>query len=415
MENRLFCVGWFPPALLLLLSLLFLSLPAPLSAAGRPPVADSCRFSTGLDRLEREGCGELLGMRVGLVTNLAARTRSGEAGYAMMLRHGVRLRWLMAPEHGFRVDVGAGKAAGGTLLGDSLRVHSLYGATKTPDLRLLRQVDIVVFDLQDVGVRCYTYLSTMKNVMLACRRTGTPFMVLDRPNPIAPLGRGGFMLEPSRASFVGAENVPFVHRMTLGELALLIRRRHAPELDLRVVTMQGWRRERFGDELPGFRFRSPSPNISDMETAVAYPATVLIEATAFSEGRGTSRPFLQFGAPFADGRALARTLNASGLQGVRFREASFTPSSGKWAGERCRGVRLSITDRSLFDPFATQVAILHALHSSYPRRLGIRSGFFDRLAGTDRLRLMLLSGETRASITAAAGRDREAFSPALLY
>lgn len=418
MEGRLFCVRPLRMLLpLLLIPLLLFVLPGRLAADAPAPEAGREPFATGLDRLDREECRSLRGLRVGLITNAAAVTGEGEAGYRMMLRHGVRLGWIMAPEHGFLVDVAAGEQAAGVELSDSLRVHSLYGATRTPDERLLREVDLVVFDLQDVGVRCYTYLSTMKNAMLACRRSGTAFMVLDRPNPISPLGSGGFMLDPGQHSFVGAENVPFVHSLTLGELAFLIGRRHSPDLDLRVVGMRGWRRDRFGDELHGFRFSTPSPNIGDVATAVVYPATVLIEATSLSEGRGTPHPFMQFGAPFVDAEALARALEGYDLEGVRFSPVSFTPRSSKWEGRLCHGVRLRVTDRHAFDPFRTAVSILHALHSAYPEESGIDASpkFFDRLAGTTALRRMLLSGATPDEILEAARAERERFRAELLY
>ncbi|MDP8306262.1 MAG: DUF1343 domain-containing protein [Candidatus Chlorobium antarcticum] len=372
---------------------------------------------TGIDRLDASRCSELKGLRVGLITNKAAKTRKGESGYAMMLRNGVRLQYLMAPEHGFAVDVEAGRKSGGAILGGNLQVHSLYGATRIPAFELLQQIDLLVFDLQDVGVRCYTYLSTMKNAMQACSETGTAFMVLDRPNPIAPLGRGGFMLQTEEASFVGAENIPFIHSMTLGELALLIKARHFPTLNLQVIPMQGWSRSRFGDECPGFTFRSPSPNISNVETAIVYPATVFLEATDISEGRGTDAPFMQFGAPFINAPKLADCLNSINLAGVRFKPVTFTPASSKFKGERCCGVRLSITDRMAFNPFLTGVAILQALHTHYPFKTGIdrHKAFFDRLAGTPRLREMIVSGESLHSIMEKSRLEREGFAPSLLY
>ncbi|MDT9546832.1 MAG: DUF1343 domain-containing protein [Chlorobium sp.] len=400
--------------------LLFLAVPRPLAlhAAALPasfPVAE--QLLTGIDRLDVSHCTELSGLKVGLITNHAAQTRRGEPGYAMMLRNKVRLQYLMSPEHGFAGDVEAGrKALGGILEGD-LPVHSLYGAARSPDPALLQQIDLLVFDLQDVGVRCYTYLSTMKNAMQACSETGTAFMVLDRPNPIAPLGRGGFMLQPRQASFVGAENIPFIHAMTLGELAQLIKARHFPALKLRVIPMQGWSRSRFGDDYPGFTFRSPSPNISSVETAMVYPATVFLEATAISEGRGTDAPFMQFGAPFIESGPLVASLNQRNLPGVRFSPVSFMPTTSKFKGKRCRGVRISLTSRSEFNPFLTGVAILQTLQRHYPSEIGIEQhkAFFDRLAGTSRLREMIIGGEPLPRIMEECRLERESFQPSLLY
>ena len=265
-------------------------------------------FRTGVDVLEASGCRQILGKKVALVTNAACLTASGENNYAMLLRKGTDLKFLMAPEHGFGVNIEAGRKTEGTLVGDSLRVYSLYGAACKPDVQLLKTVDVVLFDLQDVGTRCYTYISTMKFVMEACQEAGITFMVLDRPNPVSPLAPSGFMLEKGYESFVGAAEVPFVHAMTVGEIALLLKKNRFRNLDLQVVRMEGYRRDCFSDELPGFRFVSPSPNIRNIETAVVYPATVMLEATAVSKGRGTDVPFLQFGAPFINGKTLAARL-----------------------------------------------------------------------------------------------------------
>lgn len=441
-ENRLFSLG-FPgtlmteclcrliaknsgrsslpaPAFLFFLLLLPLFLPCSLHAADRSasfPALAVEPLLTGIDRLDVSRCSELSGLRVGLITNEAAATGTGEPGYAMMLRHGVRLQYLMAPEHGFAVNVEAGRSAEGTILAGNLQVHSLYGSTRIPDAALLQQIDLLIFDLQDVGVRCYTYLSTMKNAMQACSETRTAFMVLDRPNPIAPLARGGFMLEPRQVSFVGAEDIPFIHAMTLGELAQLIKARHFPDLNLHVISMQGWSRNRFGDEFPGFTFRSPSPNISSVETAIVYPATVLLEATRISEGRGTDAPFVQFGAPFIDPERLAASLNQENLPGVRFFPVSFIPTTSKFKGKRCHGVRLSITSRREFNAFMTGVAILQTLQRHYPSETGIEQhkAFFDRLAGTSRLREMIISGASLEGIMSESRQNREGFLPALLY
>lgn len=368
-------------------------------------------FRSGIDVLEASGCRALQGKRVALVTNAAAVTASGESNYVMLQRNGTNLKFLMAPEHGFRLDVEAGKKTEGIQLSDSLRVYSLYGSTKKPDVQLLQTVDLVVFDLQDVGARCYTYISTMKLVMEACQEAGRPFMVLDRPNPVSPLAPAGFMLEKGYESFVGAAEVPFLHAMTVGEIALLLKKRGFRNLDLSVVQMEGYQRGLFGDELPGYRFVSPSPNIRNIETAIVYPATVMLEATAVSEGRGTDAPFLQFGAPFIDGRALAASLASSRLPGVMFSSVEFTPETGKFKGERCSGVRLAVTDRRVFEPFRTSAAILLSLHKSYPRQIALDKGadFFDKLAGTARFREMILQQSSVDRIIETARRDVDAF------
>ena len=409
----------FSPALIstviAALMLLLLLVPGSLLLSGKVQAGE--RLLSGIDSLEVTGCSDLKGLRVGLITNAAARTKSGEHGFRMMLRHGVLLRYLLSPEHGFALDVEAGEKAGGAVLSGNLRVHSLYGASRRPDPSLLREVDLLVFDLQDVGVRCYTYISTMKYAMEACSDAGIPFMVLDRPNPVSPLGRGGFMLEPSSTSFVGSVDVPFLHAMTVGEIALFIKKRYCPDLSLRVVKMSGWDRGRFGDQFSGYRFRSPSPNIRSVDGAILYPATVFLEATDVSEGRGTGRPFMQFGAPFIDAGVLAMRLNAHALPGVCFKETGFVPRSSKFKGEECRGVRLRVTDRAVFDPFMSAAVILSELHALYPRELGLdrHRTFFDRLAGTPRFREMITTAVSPRDIVDESRREAEGFHPILLY
>ncbi|NTV06762.1 MAG: DUF1343 domain-containing protein [Chlorobiaceae bacterium] len=391
-------------------SLFFVSVLTALSLFALPLSAEPLRC--GLDRLEASGFRELSGLRAGLITNAAGINRRGEANYALMLRKGVRLKFLMAPEHGFSADIEAGKQVGGTVVSDSLPVFSLYGATKKPAIEQLKTIDILVFDLQDVGTRCYTYISTMKNAMEACDEAGIAFMVLDRPNPVMPLHAEGFMLEPGYNSFVGAVNIPFIHAMTVGEIALLVKKQYCRKLDLRVIPMQGYRRDRFADEYEGFIFKSPSPNIRSIDAAILYPATVFLEATTVSEGRGSDAPFMQFGAPFINSHELADALRRYRLPGVCFDRVSFQPRSGKFSGERCNGLKLRLTDRRTFSPFRTATAILLELQRLYPARIGLdRQGdFFDKLAGTPLLREMIRKQMQHAAIIEESRRQIELFN-----
>ena len=314
-----------------------------LSLFAHPALAEP--LLCGIDRLEASGFREFSGLRIGLITNVASISRKGEPDYAVMLRRGVKLKFLMAPEHGFSADIEAGKKVGSSLVSDTLPVFSLYGASKKPDIRQLREIDLLVFDLQDVGTRCYTYISTMRNAMEACEEAGIAFMVLDRPNPVIPLHPEGFMVLPGYESFVGAVNIPFVHAMTVGEIAMLLKEQYYKKLDLRVIGMQGYRRDKFADEYAEFSFKSPSPNIRNVDTAIIYPATVFLEATTVSEGRGTDAPFMQFGASFVKSGDLADALRRYRLEGVLFNPVEFQPSSGKFKGERCYGLRLSLSNR----------------------------------------------------------------------
>jgi uncharacterized protein YbbC (DUF1343 family) len=393
-------------SLFFLFSFILLVLAAPMAWAGD--------FRYGLDVLDASGCSQLQGKRVGLITNVAAVSRSGEPGYKVLLRNGVDLKFLMAPEHGFAIEREAGQKVGDAHIADTLKIYSLYGAARTPDVSLLKRIDVLVFDLQDAGVRCYTYISTMKLAMEACREAGITFMVLDRPNPVAPLPGSGFVLEPRFESFVGAAELPFIHGMSVGEIAEWLKKRQYLGLSLQVVRMQGYRRDRFADDLPGFRFRPPSPNLRDFRTLLLYPATVMLEGTDVSEGRGTDAPFRMFGAPFIDSAALVGELEKYCLPGVEFHATTFTPSRSKFSGVKCQGVRLNVTDRRRFDPFMTSTAILLSLHKLWPEQTGLHrhAAFFDQLAGTDRYRIMIQQQRPIGEILAAARGQLRAFDAA---
>ncbi|NTU52672.1 MAG: DUF1343 domain-containing protein [Chlorobiaceae bacterium] len=361
-------------------------------------------FRYGLDVLDADGCRQLKGKKVALITNAAAVSGSGEDGYRVLLRHGVDLRFLMAPEHGFALDREAGQMVGDAGVADTLSVYSLYGASKKPDSNLLKTVDLVVFDLQDAGVRCYTYISTMKLAMEACQDAGIAFMVLDRPNPIAPLPSGGFLLDRRFESFVGAAELPFLHGMTTGEIALWLQQQRYQGLLLQVVGMKGYRHDLFVDELNGYHYRAPSPALRDFRTLLLYPATVMLEATDVSEGRGTKRPFRMFGAPFIESEVLLRELENYNLPGIDFGTTTFVPVSGKFSGVECHGITLKVTDRKRFDPFMTATAILLSLQKLWPVELGIdrHTLFFDHLAGTDRYRQMIRNQQPIGEVLEAA-------------
>ena len=369
----------------------------------------------GIDVLDGDRCRELQGKRVALITNTAGTTVKGEPDYRVLLRHGVELKYLMAPEHGFRAVAEAGVSVQDEKLGNQLQVYSLYGARKKPDVEFLKStVDLLVFDLQDVGARCYTYISTMRYAMEACEEAGVSFMVLDRPNPLSPVPASGFMLDPDYLSFVGMVPVPFIHAMTVGEIALFLKKRFYPGLRLQVVAMKGYSRQRFLDDYPGVGFVSPSPNIRNLETALVYPATVFLEATNVSEGRGTSFPFRQFGAPFINADFLRKELQNFKLPGVSFRAVRFIPSSGKFRGLQCSGVRLEVTDRLVFEPFRTGIAVLLSLQKLYPALfdLNTKGEFFDKLAGGPLFRKMIVSGRSLEEILAASRLQVHAFEQA---
>lgn len=356
----------------------------------------------GIEVLLRERAGDLKGKRIGLVTNMTGVDRALRSDIDLLAaRRDVQLVALFGPEHGVRGDVQAGGHVDSSRdAATGLPVHSLYGEHREPTPEMLRGIDLLLFDIQDVGARFYTYPYTLANVMRAARRDGIPVWVLDRPNPVGGLKVEGPVLEPAQSSFIGMFPIPVRHGMTIGELARLFNGEFGIGADLTVVPMRGWRR---GDAEPGgaMPWVPPSPNMPTRDTALVYLGTALLEGTNVSEGRGTTRPFETIGAPFVDARRLADALNALELPGVRFRPTSFTPSFSKHEGKACGGVQVHVTDREAFLPFRTGLAVVKALHDLYPDAFRFQSdapgatpGFFDKLAGNTWLRQAIERGDT---------------------
>jgi uncharacterized protein YbbC (DUF1343 family) len=354
--------------------------------------------ATGADRLVADGCTLLSGKRVGLVTNHSGRLPTGAYVVDALLKSGVQVRALFGPEHGIR-----GTARDGDTIADSvdagtgIPVYSLYGAIRKPTPAMLADIDVLVYDIQDVGVRFYTYISTMKLCMEAAAERGIPFIVLDRPDPLGDLVDGP-ILEDSLRSFVGCVTVPVVYGLTPGEMASMMNERGwlegGKKVDLQVVWMEGWTRAR--------RLTTPwvppSPNIKHPATVDVYPATCYIEATNVSEGRGTDHPFHIFGAPWIRGDELARRLNALRLPGVTFAPATFTPSSSKHAGTECQGVRITVDSVGAFKPVLTGVTILTVIRGLHPDSLIIRERSLGRLLGVARAYALIQGGAGAASI-----------------
>lgn len=238
-------------------------------------------------------------------------------------------------------------------------VYSLYGKTRKPTPEMLDGLDALIFDIQDVGARPYTYVWTLKNCMEACVENQIPVWVLDRPNPIGCVGFDGPMLKPDYFSFVGGAEIPLCHRLTMGELAILLRKMFFPSSDLHVIWMENWWRNSLWNET-GLPWVLPSPNMPTPDTAVVYPGMVLVEATNLSEGRGTTRPFELFGAPYINMAEFKRLISASGLEGCVFREHGFIPTFQKWAGKFCYGMQIHVTDPHKFKPVLTAAAIFSA-------------------------------------------------------
>ena len=334
---------------------------------------------TGVDVLKRDGFALLKGHKVGLITNHTGLSRERESTAELIAgADGVELVALFSPEHGFA----------GTLdesgIGDSrdpktgVKVYSLYGETRTPTPEMLAGLDTLVFDIQDIGARFYTYPATMGNAMKAAAEHGKRFVVLDRPNPINGVDVAGPVLDEGREAFVGFHTIAVRHGMTIGELATMYKEELKLDLDLQVVTMEGWRRSDFLDAT-ALTWINPSPNMRNLTQATLYPGIGLLETTNLSVGRGTDTPFEIFGAPWIDETQLATHLNERRMPGVRFVPVRFTPDKETWKfpGEECRGVNVIIVDREAFRPVLTGLAIACQLRKDYPDAWETRS--FDRL------------------------------------
>jgi uncharacterized protein YbbC (DUF1343 family) len=400
----------------------------------------------GVDVLFAKHLDLVRGKRVGLITNPTGVTSNLTSIVEVFReRPDLTLAALYGPEHGVRGNAQAGEYV--TFYFDErfeLPVFSLYGPSRKPPSDMLTNIDayvraidtqgegkrmkaevvpaidVMVFDLQDVGARVYTYIATMARAMDACAEAAIPFVVLDRPNPITGVAMEGPILEaPGYSSFIGLYPIPLRHGMTVGELAQLFNERFLTnKVQLTVVPMENWRRAQWFDET-GLPWVIPSPNLPTLASAIVYPGQVLLEGTNLSEGRGTTRPFEFFGAPWIDGYELARALNALQLPGVTFREVWFTPTFSKFRGERCGGCQVHVTDRAAYQPVATALAELQVIRSLYGDRLELNDRYFDKLMGNSSVREALQRGDSVQRIVAGFEAGLKAFSeqraPFLLY
>jgi uncharacterized protein YbbC (DUF1343 family) len=385
--------------------------PATATAAGAGRGARRAAVRTGFEVLAAGDYAALRGERAGLLSNPTGVTRD--------LRHeadvlhaaaGVDLAAVFGPEHGFRGSAQAGGAAGSSQdPRTGLPVYDLFGASVDKIAGFFTQagIDTVVFDIQDVGARFYTYIWTMYDAMRAAARTGRRFVVLDRPHPTGGNMAAGPVLHPEYASGVGKLPICQQHGMTVGELARLFNAEFLPaaeggSAELTVIPMRGWRRG-MSYERTGLPWVPPSPTMPTVDTAVVYPGLCLFEAVNLSEGRGTTRPFEIVGAPYADWH-WADALTELGLPGVRFREAYFAPTFSKWVGQNCAGVQLVVTDRDAFDPIRTAIAMIVTARRLYPAGFAWRENappyWIDTLTGSDQVRTAIDAGADTAAVVA---------------
>jgi uncharacterized protein YbbC (DUF1343 family)/CubicO group peptidase (beta-lactamase class C family) len=320
----------------------------------------------GIDVLVRDGFKQLRGRKIGLITNHTGVDRDGRSTIDLLhAAEGVQLVALFSPEHGIRGQVDAA-VADSIDKKTELPIYSLYGKTRKPTAEQLRGIDTLVFDIQDIGCRFYTYSATLGLAMESAAEHGLKFVVLDRPNPIGGELVEGPVLDPGRESFTGYHRMPVRHGMTLGELARMYRMERDMGLNLEVVPVEGWNRRDYFDAT-GLTWINPSPNMRSLRQAVLYSGIGLLETTNLSVGRGTDTPFEVIGAPWLDGRKLAAGLADERLDGVVFVPVLFQPSASKWAGTDCKGVQIIVTDRAKFRPVRTGLAIARQLRLLFPQ------------------------------------------------
>ena len=367
------------------------------------------RVRLGLERLLDSDL--LKGQRVGLVCNPASVDGDCRHAADRLLTHpDVQLNALFGPQHGFRSDVQDNMIETGHAT-DALRrvpVYSLYSDTREPTAEMLRDLDVLVVDLQDVGSRIYTFVYTMTYCLIAAKKHGIRVIVCDRPNPIGGEAVEGPMLQRGFRSFVGMYPVPMRHGMTIGELAILFNGQFGIDANLEVVPMEGWQRGMYFDQT-GLPWVMPSPNMPTLDTAIVYPGTVLFEGTMLSEGRGTTRPFELVGAPWIGAERFAETMNSLGLPGVYFRPAVFEPTFQKHARTTCGGCQIHVLDRQAFRPVETGVALIAAFRAADPTQFAWRNPPYeyehekmpiDILAGSSQLREQIEAGRSAAAIAA---------------
>lgn len=384
----------------------------------------------GLDVLKENNFCQVSGRTVGLVINAASVNSSFISTVNLFqTAEKVTLAALFGPQHGLW-----GETQDNMVEWDGFRdkrtglpVYSLYGKTREPQPEMLADIDCLVIDLSDVGARYYTFVWTMVLCLRACKVHGISCIILDRPNPLTGIATEGPLLEPDFSSFVGLYPLPTRHGMTMAELAQYFNHKYRIDCELTVIPMKGWQREMWYDQT-GLPWILPSPNMPTLDTAIVYPGTALIEGTTVSEGRGTTKPFEIIGAPGINPYDLAETLNYEQLPGVTFRPLSFIPTFQKHQGRLCGGVQIHVTERDVFLPVLTGVAVIRTIYDLYPEILTWRNPPYeyekerlpiDILSGTDTVRIQIEKRCSLEDISQSWKKNNDLFlaerSPYLLY
>ncbi len=362
-------------------------------------------MQTGLDIFESKWPAKLMGARVGLLAHPASvNSRLDHAVDCFMKSGKIELKALFGPQHGI-----SGETQDNMVEWEGFRdqktglpVYSLYGQTRKPEPSMLADIDVMVIDLQDVGSRYYTFIWTMELCMQACNEAGISIVILDRPNPLGGMMTEGPVLEMDYVSFVGRQPLPVRHGMTIGEIGYYLKQKNFHDLDFHIIPVTGWERSRWFDQT-GLPWVLPSPNMPTLDTAMVYPGICLLEGTNLSEGRGTTRPFEIFGAPFISPEILVENLKESELPGVIFRPIYFKPTFQKHSDKLCGGAQIHVTDRGKFKPFKTGVAIIKVIFELYNEQFKWKEPPYeyeteklpvDILAGTDKLRAYIEEGRS---------------------
>jgi len=384
----------------------------------------------GIEKFLSEGQSLLRGARVGLICNQASVDHKlNHTADLLRAEQGIKLTTLFGPQHGIRGEVqdNMEETEHSMDAATGLPVYSLYSETREPTEEMLSEVDALIFDMQDVGCRIYTFIYTLANCMRVAGRLNKRVLVCDRPNPITGEFVEGNVLEPEYASFVGQFPIPTRHGMTVGELARMFTDHFGIKCELEVVKMDGWERSDWMDSTDA-PWVLPSPNMPTVETATVFPGTVHLEGTQVSEGRGTTRPFELVGAPYIDALKLAEELGKLSLPGVHFRPSGFRPTFQKHAEKICGGVQIHVLDREAFRPVITGVATVKVIHDLYtedfrwknpPYEYVFDKNPFDVIAGTSALREQIEGGASLESIQESWGEKLRGFEQArqnyLLY
>jgi uncharacterized protein YbbC (DUF1343 family) len=374
--------------------------PAPqLPPASGSTVSRNAAVRPGIETFLADVPARLRGKRVGLITNHTGIDRARTPDIDLIARHpDLRLVALFAPEHGIRGNAAAGAPiADETDAATGIPIHSLYMAEdRGPTPQMLRDVDVLVYDLQEVGGRTWTYVSTMALAMQAAAKKKMPFVVLDRPNPIGGEIVEGALLDPKFKSFVGMYPIPARHGMTVGELATLFNEKYGIGAELIVARVANWRRSQWFEDT-GLPWVNPSPNLRSPAALNSYPGSVYFEGTNLTEGRGTDRPFEQIGAPWLNAPAVAAAMNARRLPGIRLEALSMTvaPTAAKFKGQTIPALRFVVTDRESYRPVRTSLILIDEIRRRHPGEFAW-SGTIDRLTGSDKVRLAIESGRLPA-------------------